>query len=141
MDPDRRVREGLFAAHRAICGRVKKQVGRRIKTFMYPWLCARFDPEVNVRNAANLAFSGFFPQNKVGEALVFCKGEISRSLEDVMRHSVQTLCDPKSYTKEEAEETFARIISTSVLVSQRALFIPSARPDLLYRRCRTSWRS
>ena len=68
MDADRRVREALFAALRALVVRVKKHMTKHIRGLMLPWLCARFDTEAPVRAAANAAFSALFPPAKIGDA-------------------------------------------------------------------------
>eukprot|EP00961_Rhodomonas_salina_P196414 2650740-Rhodomonas_salina.1 len=106
MDPDRRVREGLFTAHTILASRVKKQMTKHLKPLMLPWLCGRFDPEPSVRVAANNAFSTVFLPHKVPvsqpcslyavsspmqaltcgtmfqEAFVFCRVDILRGVQD-----------------------------------------------------------
>jgi hypothetical protein len=116
IDPDRRVREALFVALGALVVRVKKHMTKHFRGLILPWLCARFDTEAPVRAAANAAFSALFPPAKIADALLYCKAEILRGIDANLAHTTQTLCDPKIFSKEEAEETIARVHSSSLLV-------------------------
>ena len=121
MDADRRVREALFVALGALVVRVKRHMTKYVKGLMLPWLCARFDTEAPVRAAANSAFSALFPPAKIADALLFCKNDIQLGLDTNISHSVQTLCDPKLFSKEEAEDTLARVQASSLLVLAHVL--------------------
>ena len=121
MDADRRVREALFVALRALVVRVKKHMTKHIRGLMLPWLCARFDTEASVRLAANAAFSALFPPAKIGDAFLYCKSEILHGLDANLAHTVQTLCDPKIFSKEEADDTIARVHASSLLALAHVL--------------------
>jgi len=121
MDADRRVREALFVALRALVLRVKKHMTKHIRGLMLPWLCARFDTEAPVRVAANAAFAALFPPAKIADALLYCKGDILHGIDNNMNHTVQTLCDPKTFSKEEAEDTISRVHASSLLALAHVL--------------------
>jgi E3 ubiquitin-protein ligase listerin len=115
LDADRRVREALFETLGALVVRVKKHMTKHLRGLMLPWLCARFDTESSVRSAANVAFSALLPPAKIADALLYCKADILHGIDTNLAHTVQTLCDPKLYSKEEADETIARVHSSSLL--------------------------
>lgn len=121
MDADRRVREALYVALGALVVRVKKHMTKHLRGLILPWLCARFDTEASVRAAANTAFQALFPPAKIADALLYCKSDIVHGIDMNMAHSVQTLCDPKIFSKEDADETIARVHASSLLVLAHVL--------------------
>ena len=135
MDADRRVREALFAALRALVVRVKKHMTKHIRGLMLPWLCARFDTEAPVRAAANAAFSALFPPAKIGDALLYCKSDILHGLDTNLAHTVQTLCDPKMFSKEEADDTIARVHASSLLALAHVLEALSKEQAVKFGQC------
>jgi hypothetical protein len=132
MDADRRVREALFVTLRALVVRVKKHMTKYLRSLMLPWLCARFDTEASVRSAANAAFSALFPPAKIADALLFCKADILHGIDTNITHSVQTLCDPKVFSKEEAEETIARVHASSLLAFAHVIEVLSKEQAVLF---------
>ena len=126
LDADRRVREALFVTLGALVVRVKKHMTKHVRGLMLPWLCARFDTEAPVRSAANAAFSALFPPAKIADALLYCKADILLGIDTNLAHTVQTLCDPKLYSKEEADETIARVHASSLLAFAHVLEALSA---------------
>jgi hypothetical protein len=125
MDADRRVREALYVALGALVVRVKKHMTKHLRGLILPWLCARFDTEASVRTAANAAFQALFPPTKIADALLYCKSDIVHGIDMNMAHTVQTLCDPKIFSKEDADETIARVHASSLLVLAHVLEVLS----------------
>jgi hypothetical protein len=121
IDADRRVREALFVTLGALVVRVKKHITKHLRGLMLPWLCARFDTEASVRTAANAAFVALFPPAKIADALLYCKPDIVHGIDSNMAHTVQTLCDPKIFSKEEADDTIARVHASSLLTIAHVL--------------------
>jgi hypothetical protein len=114
-DIDRRVREGVFVALKALVGKAKRSLPKVLKPMMLPWLKALFDPENVVRAAAKTSFIAAFPPNKIADAFIYCRQEILDGFEEILKYTVQTLCDPKLYTKEEADEMYDRTVSSALL--------------------------
>ena len=105
----------MFIALKALVGKVKRSLPKALKPMMLSWLKALFDPENVVRAAAKASFIAAFPPNKIADAFMYCRQEILDGVEENIKHTVQTLCDPKLYTKEEADEMYDRTISSSLL--------------------------
>ena len=102
-------------ALKALVVKAKRTLAKVLRPMMLPWLQALFDPEYVVRAAAKSAFTTALPPNKIADSFMYCREEILSGAEENIRHTVQTLCDPKLYTKEEADEMYDRTVSSTLL--------------------------
>ncbi|XP_066277345.1 E3 ubiquitin-protein ligase listerin-like isoform X3 [Branchiostoma lanceolatum] len=116
VDHDRRVREASQVAFQQLVLKVGRSLAPHLKHLMGIWLLSQCDTYVPSADAARLAFSSAFPQNKQAEALVFCKHEVLTHLQDnLFKQTPQTMSDPKTTSPEEVEAKYQRVVTASLM--------------------------
>ena len=110
LNHDRRVRIQVFQVHKAIIGKVGKQMANILKSIMGLWLNGCFDIKV-VATVAMEAMNAAFP-NKMNAAVEFCLESLVDFLNEYLFHkSADSLSDSRFVNEIESQETFSRIIS------------------------------
>ncbi|XP_072178286.1 E3 ubiquitin-protein ligase listerin-like [Diadema setosum] len=117
MDHDKRVREATQQMFCKVVQRAGRNLAPHLRAIMGCWLMAQNDPYAPAGSAARAAFATAFPSEaKRGNAVVFCRAEILQLYKDnLFKESPTTLSDPKSFSKEEQEEKYVRVVSSSLL--------------------------
>ena len=82
-DPSSRVRESAANTIQLLARALGKYLAPHLKTIITPWLCAKHDPQREVRRAAELAFdAAFSTTQKYADALAFCHKDIVKGLSE-----------------------------------------------------------
>lgn len=117
MDHDKRVREATQQMFIKVVSRVKRNLAPHLKAIMGCWLMSQNDPYAPAGSGAKVAFrKAFTLQEKQGNAVAFCKGEVLQLYKDnLFKETAETLSDPKSFSKEEQVEKYLRVVSSSLL--------------------------
>ncbi|XP_034232705.1 E3 ubiquitin-protein ligase listerin [Thrips palmi] len=115
LDVEHRVREAAHIAHRSVVSKVKRNIAPYLKQLAGPWFVAQCDTYAPAASAATMAFNEAFPPNKLSEAIAFCQEEILNYIyENLVVHTPQTLCNPKTMTPEEIESKYIRTVISSL---------------------------
>ncbi|XP_071800460.1 E3 ubiquitin-protein ligase listerin-like isoform X2 [Asterias amurensis] len=115
-DHDKRVREATQQAFEQLILRVRRNLAPQLRALMGCWLLSQCDTYAPAALSARAAFQSAFPQGKQGEAVAFCKTEVLRYLEDnLFKETQASLSDPRSFTPEEQEERYTRLLTCSLL--------------------------
>ncbi|KAK3098056.1 hypothetical protein FSP39_015648 [Pinctada imbricata] len=121
-DVDYRVREAAQQALNALAIRMKKNLAPHLKSIMGCWLLSQCDTYPTVASAAQQAFQTAFPPAKQINAISFCKSEICEYLMDnLLKQTPLTLSDPKSTEKEDMENKYNRVLTSSLLAFRKLL--------------------
>ncbi|XP_062615887.1 E3 ubiquitin-protein ligase listerin-like [Saccostrea cucullata] len=122
LDVDHRVREMTQTAMNTLVLRMRKNLAPNLKTLMGAWLLSQCDTYPTVATAAQQAFQTAFPPTKQTDALVFCKQESTEYLLDnILRQTPLTLSDPKTTEKEDMENKYNRVLTSSLLALRKLL--------------------
>lgn len=122
IDIDHRVREMTQTAMNTLVLRMRKNLAPHLKSLMGAWLLSQCDTYPTVASAAQQAFLTAFPPVKQVDALVFCKQESAEFLIDnILRQTPTSLSDPKTTEKEDMENKYNRVITSSLLAIRKLL--------------------
>ncbi|XP_056016029.1 E3 ubiquitin-protein ligase listerin-like isoform X2 [Ostrea edulis] len=122
LDVDHRVRDVTQSAMNTLVLRMRKNLAPHLKNLMGAWLLSQCDTYPTVATAAQQAFQTAFPPAKQTDALVFCKQETSEYLIDnILRQTPLTLSDPKTTEKEDMDNKYNRVLTSSLLALRRQL--------------------
>jgi len=119
LDNHKRVRESSFIAHKEVVTIVGKELGPYLKQVMPCWMLCMCEHDKDVSDIATKAFHAAFSQEKRQPALQFALKEMVTYASENLKQTVQTLSDPKTTTKTDAEDRYERIISSSLQVLER----------------------
>jgi hypothetical protein len=120
-DASWQVREASSAVLGHMTGVLGRQLAPHLKPLMAAWLCARHDPHAATSAAAAAALSAAFSSpKKLGDALLFCREELVRGLEE----RALTPLPPRSKDPNEngeAVETHARRVGSALRAASQLL--------------------
>ncbi|KAG9300709.1 hypothetical protein G9A89_023507 [Geosiphon pyriformis] len=114
IDVDRRIRLATNSCHLLIVSKIKKRLAPHLKEIIGVWVISFFDQSKDVARIALESFQAAFPFEKHNEVLVFGQAEIlGYTSEVIFEKSPETLSDPRFTSKEEMEQKYARVVSSS----------------------------
>lgn len=114
-DVEHRVREGAQQAQAAVVAKMGKHIAPQLKDMAPAWVTSQFDTYAPAASVAANSFHMAFPQNKVQSVLAFCQNEILEYISaNLTVHTPQTVCNPKSYTLDECEGKYHRVVICSL---------------------------
>ncbi|XP_072940130.1 uncharacterized protein Ltn1 [Epargyreus clarus] len=126
VDMDRKVREATQACHGDIVRKCGRQVALQLKRLLPAWLLAQHDDYAPAHYIAHNDLNTTFPNDKLSEAIKFCKVEITNLLLDNLKGNAGFLLSGKKVQDdEERQAVLARVTASSL----RALCpLPRALP-------------
>ncbi|KPJ05421.1 E3 ubiquitin-protein ligase listerin [Papilio xuthus] len=132
VDMDRKVREYTQACQAALAARAGRQLAPQLRRLLPAWLLAACDDYGPARHHAHTALMNTFPEEKLGEAISFCREEII----GVLRDNISSGGEGRLLLKTEEEERKAhgRFIVASSLgaLALVGAALPAARSDWLW---------
>ncbi|KAG5681762.1 hypothetical protein PVAND_011171 [Polypedilum vanderplanki] len=109
-DIDARVRESAQSSLLAVVNKIGKHLATILKQIFPAWICSQHDTNSIAASIANNSFSKAFPK-KVSEVFAFCETEILESfIKNITILNAQTICNVKTYSTEECEEKYERVV-------------------------------
>ncbi|KAI5633879.1 hypothetical protein NE865_13386 [Phthorimaea operculella] len=132
VDPDRKVRELTQVCHGTIVGICGRQVAPQLKALLPSWLAAQHDEHAPARSRAQLTLRSTFPENKLPDAISFCKTEILTHMVDNILDSSATVS--KKLENEEERVAAATRVSCGALGGLRYFiqYLPSTHDEWLW---------
>ncbi|EMC95750.1 hypothetical protein BAUCODRAFT_34518 [Baudoinia panamericana UAMH 10762] len=118
IDSARRVRQLAHVVNGYVCSKAGKRSGRHLPSIAGPWLAGSHDTDRAAAKAAQDAFALVFPTpEKVAGLRRTFQGAILAYCRDSLFHeTVQTLNDERTVSPDDADATYARVVSTSMAV-------------------------
>jgi len=118
VETSRRVRQLAHTFNGQLSSRCGKRIARQLPKIAGPWLAGCYDGDKAVARAAQDALKTVFPtpEKIQGVRKTFHEPILSYCKENLINETEDTLSDKRSVPKEDAEATFARVMSTSAAV-------------------------
>ena len=123
-DVDARVREQAQVALLALVSKIGKNLATILKQIFPAWVCSQFDTQPTCASIAVNAFNLGFPMkdgnqapasDKHSEVFAFCEAEVlDYFVKNLTIINQQTICNSKTYTPEECEEKYNRVVIGSL---------------------------
>jgi E3 ubiquitin-protein ligase listerin len=113
-DIDGRVRETCQFALTAMINKVGKNLAIILKQIFGSWICSMYDTHPTAASIASNIFNKTFTSQKVSDVFIHCEVELLDFFyKNLNVHSTQTICNPKTYTEEEREAKYSRLLISS----------------------------
>lgn len=114
-DVEHRVREASQQAQAAVASKCGKKIAPYLRQLAPAWITGQYDTYAPAASIATASFQRAFRPYKQQEVFTFCHAEI---LDYVVRNVIvatpQTMASSKSYTIEECESKYQRIVTCSL---------------------------
>ncbi|CAK1542814.1 unnamed protein product [Leptosia nina] len=114
IDTDHKVRELTQSCHSAIMERCGRRVAPQLKRLLPAWLLAVHDEHAPARSIASNCLKTTFPDQKLNDAITFCKSEIMALIVDNITGNAEAILNKKVEDPDERKVLMARIISSSL---------------------------
>lgn len=130
VDVDARVRESSQSALLAVVNRTGKNLAAVLKQIFPAWVCSQYDTHPTASSIASNSFAKAFPANKVSDVFSFCETEtLDYFIKNLTVLNQNTICNQKSYSPEECEEKYQRVVIASL--RGYALYLEKITPEKL----------
>ncbi|XP_049870288.1 E3 ubiquitin-protein ligase listerin [Pectinophora gossypiella] len=96
VESDRKVRELTQACHGAVCSASGRRLAPQLRALLPVWLTAQYDDHAPAMARAQASLHRTFPENKLPDAISFCK-------EEILTHLIDNLLDPNAAIGKKAE--------------------------------------
>ncbi|CAK4034431.1 ring zinc finger [Lecanosticta acicola] len=118
IDSARRVRQLAHNFNGQLCAKCGKRIAKHLPRMSGPWLAGTFDVDRAAARAAQDALATVFPtpEKSIGLRKTFQESILEYCKEALLNETVQTLSDERTVSKDDAEATYARVVSTSIAV-------------------------
>ncbi|XP_065352907.1 E3 ubiquitin-protein ligase listerin isoform X2 [Cloeon dipterum] len=114
-DPDHRVREATFVAHKHVAKKAGRNLAPYLKNLSGPWFVGQFDTFAPASSAAQAAFKDSFPDKKYEDAVKYCQKEIlSYISENMLSQTIETVAYEKSLSPDELEARMERVLTSNL---------------------------
>ncbi|KAK4498188.1 hypothetical protein PRZ48_010845 [Zasmidium cellare] len=118
IDNARRVRQLAHILNGQICSKCGKRVAKHLPRISGPWLAGTFDVDRLAAKAAQDALSTVFPSPEKIQGLrkTFHQSILEYCRDALVNETVSTLSDERTVSTDDAQATYARVMSTSIAV-------------------------
>ncbi|KAI7460887.1 hypothetical protein KC357_g8860 [Hortaea werneckii] len=118
IDNARRVRQLAHTLNGQICSKCGKRTAKHLPRIAASWLAGTYDGDKAAARAAQEALGSVFPnpEKVAGLRKTFHASILEYCRDAVLHESVQTLSDERSVSADDAQSTYARVVSTSLSV-------------------------
>ncbi|KAI7233960.1 hypothetical protein KC330_g5103 [Hortaea werneckii] len=118
IDNARRVRQLAHALNGLICSKCGKRTAKHLPRIAASWLAGTYDGDKAAARAAQEALGSVFPtpEKVAGLRKTFHASILEYCRDAALHESVQTLSDERTVSADDAQSTYARVISTSLSV-------------------------
>lgn len=114
-DIDARVRESTQNSLMIVTAKIGKKLALILKQIFPAWITSQFDLAPTAASIATNSFQKSFPQNKISEVFSFCEAEVLEYfIKNITILNPQTIASVKTYSAEECEAKFERIVIGSL---------------------------
>jgi hypothetical protein len=112
------VRQLTFNLNGQLCSKCGKRIIKHISNISGPWLAGLYDSDRAAAKAAHESLHAVFPSpEKVQNLREKFQGSILKYCEDaILRESPESLSDERMVSADDAEATYARVVSASIAV-------------------------
>lgn len=138
IDVDARVRESSQVALLAVVNKVGKNLATILKQVFPAWVCGQYDQHPTAASVATNCFDKAFPAKKVSDVFAYCEIEtLDYFNKNLTVLTTQTVCNPKTYSPEECEAKYQRVVISSL--RGYALYLEKISPEKLQESAQKNW--